>query len=247
MIVAVEGVDGAGKNTLVTAVEEELLAREVPVARVAFPRYGNSVHADLADAALHGRMGDLTGSVHGMATLFALDRAEVADELAELSADGYVVLLDRFTASNAAYSAARLAEDVDGPTVEWVRMLETGSLGVPVPDLQVLVDVEVDEAARRVTSRAADDPARVPDAYEADAALQQRTAEAYRALAAAAWGSPWEVVTNPPSADRDAVEARARDLVDVIVARRRAAEDADAHPDADAGTDDANAGTDADD
>lgn len=132
-----------------------------------------------------------------MATLFALDRAEVADELAELSADGYVVLLDRFTASNAAYSAARLAEDVDGPTVEWVRMLETGSLGVPVPDLQVLVDVEVDEAARRVTSRAADDPARVPDAYEADAALQQRTAEAYRALAAAAWGSPWEVVTNP--------------------------------------------------
>ena len=126
-------------------------------------------------------------------------------------------------------------------------MLETGSLGVPVPDLQVLVDVEVDEAARRVTSRAADDPARVPDAYEADAALQQRTAEAYRALAAAAWGSPWEVVTNPPSADRDAVEARARDLVDVIVARRRAAEDADAHPDADAGTDDANAGTDADD
>ena len=168
MIVAVEGVDGAGKNTLVTAVEEELLAREVPVARVAFPRYGNSVHADLADAALHGRMGDLTGSVHG--TLFALDRAEVADELAELSADGYVVLLDRFTASNAAYSAARLAEDVDGPTVEWVRMLETGSLGVPVPDLQVLVDVEVDEAARRVTSRAADDPARVPDAYEAAAA-----------------------------------------------------------------------------
>lgn len=54
-------------------------------------------------------------------------------------------------------------------------------------------------------------------------------------------------MTNPPSADRDAVEARARDLVDVIVARRRAAEDADAHPDADAGTDDANAGTDADD
>ena len=57
MIIAFEGVDGAGKNTLVSAVEAELLAREIPVARVGFPRYEQSVHAQLAQAALYGQMG----------------------------------------------------------------------------------------------------------------------------------------------------------------------------------------------
>lgn len=151
MIIAFEGVDGAGKNTLVTAVAKELESREVPVAKLGFPRYEHSVMAQLAQAALHKNMGDLTESINGMATLFALDRHEVAEELTELDAEGYVILLDRFTASNAAYSAARsvLREEQDGkpehselathPIVEWVAQLEFGTLGIPEPDHQVLV------------------------------------------------------------------------------------------------------------
>ena len=64
MIIAFEGIDGAGKNTVVTALEKELIAREVPVARLAFPRYEASVHAQLASAALHGEIRELTGRDH---------------------------------------------------------------------------------------------------------------------------------------------------------------------------------------
>ena len=39
------------------------------------------MHADLARDALHGRLGDLVDSVHGMAVLFALDRRAAADDL----------------------------------------------------------------------------------------------------------------------------------------------------------------------
>lgn len=60
--------------------------------------------------ALHGRMGDLTDSAYAMATLFALDRHFAIDDL---NAPG-VVLLDRYVASNAAYTAARLLDD-DAP------------------------------------------------------------------------------------------------------------------------------------
>lgn len=219
MIIAVEGIDGAGKNTVVTALESELISREIPVARLAFPRYETSVHAQLASSALHGGMGDLVDSVYGMATLFALDRSEVAGELAGFDEDGYVVLLDRWVASNAAYSAARLRQDaVSGSessgVVAWVEDLEFVQLGVPVPDLQVLVDVPDSVTAGRVTARASEDAARGVDAYEADGGLQARTLAAYRALASVQWNSPWLVLDN--SGDRTALDAQLFELADAV-------------------------------
>lgn len=235
MIIAFEGIDGAGKNTVVTALESELIAREIPVARLAFPRYENSVHAQLASAALHGEMGDLVDSIYGMATLFALDRGEVAEDLAEFDADGYVVLLDRWVASNAAYSAARLEQHTyldssdagDGgrdsgvsagnDAVAWIEALEFVQLGVPVPDLQVLVDIPDNVASHRVADRAAEHADRAPDAYEADGGLQARTLMAYRSLAERQWMSPWIHVDN--GGDRDALDAQIAELADCVEAR----------------------------
>ena len=215
MIIAFEGVDGAGKNTLVTAVEQELISREVAVAKLGFPRYEHSIPAQLAQSALHQKMGDLTESIHGMATLFALDRHDVADDLSELDGDGYVILLDRYTASNAAYSAARSAQRESAQrenaasessataanarlsehdVVNWVASLEFGMIGVPVPDLQVLVDVDAEVAAERAVKRELGDASRTRDAYETDDDLQQLTVRAYRELAQSNWRSPWHVV-----------------------------------------------------
>ncbi|MDN5581676.1 MAG: dTMP kinase [Corynebacterium sp.] len=219
MIIAFEGIDGAGKNTCVTALEAELLSREIPVAKLAFPRYEQSVHAQLASAALHGGMGDLVDSVHGMATLFALDRAEVAGELADFDDEGYVVLLDRYVASNAAYSAARLgvgeADVVDSEVVAWVDELEFDGLGAPVPDVQILVDVPDEVASGRVAGRAEQDADRAADAYERDGDLQSRTLAAYRALAAAQWRSPWWTLDN--SGDPADLQQAVSDLVDGLV------------------------------
>ncbi|MGJ0182390.1 dTMP kinase [Corynebacterium glyciniphilum] len=219
MIIAFEGIDGAGKNTCVSALEAELLSREIPVARLAFPRYEQSVHAQLASAALHGEMGDLVDSVHGMATLFALDRAEVGGDLADFDSDGYVVLLDRYVASNAAYSAARLgiaSQDVPASDiVRWVEDLEFTNLGTPVPDVQILVDVPDDVASGRVAERAEHDESRTADAYERDGGLQSRTLEAYRSLAAAQWRSPWWTLDN--SGEPAGLEAAVSDLVDAVI------------------------------
>ena len=211
MIIAFEGVDGAGKNTLVTAVEEELLAHEIPVARVGFPRYEESVHAQLAQAALYGQMGDLLDSIHGMATMFALDRAEIAEDLTSFSHDGYVVILDRFVASNAAYSAARLGDD---SAAGWVYDLEFGTLGTPLPDLQVLVDVDANVAQDRVAHRANEDANRVQDRYEADSQLQVDTVAAYRKLAQESWASEWLVMNFDHTAD---VKQCAQQVVDKII------------------------------
>lgn len=71
MLISIEGIDGAGKNTLVQRIKKEL---SVEVNVLGFPRYEESVHAQLAQDALYGKMGDLTDSAFAMATLFALDR-----------------------------------------------------------------------------------------------------------------------------------------------------------------------------
>ena len=58
--------------------------------------------------------------------------------------DGHdVVILDRYVASNAAYSAARLNQGADGEVVSWVGELEYGRFGLTEPDHQILLDVPV--------------------------------------------------------------------------------------------------------
>ena len=190
MLIVIEGLDGAGKRTLTEGLRTALEADGKTVTTLAFPRYGRSVHADLAAEALHGGHGDLTDSVYAMATLFALDRAGAADEIRALTDSHDVLILDRYVASNAAYSAARLHQRADGEVVAWVRDLEFGRFSLPAPDCQVLLDVPVELAARRAIGRAAADADRARDAYERDGGLQQRTGAVYAELAAAGWGGP---------------------------------------------------------
>ncbi|SQG64176.1 thymidylate kinase [Corynebacterium renale] len=197
MIIAVEGIDGAGKNTLVSAVSEAFQGVEV----VSFPQYGKNAPARLVQRALYGKMGDLTESVYGMATMFALDRHAAVDYLNQFAAGGArshdILLCDRYVASNAAYSMARLHDlDPNGAIATWTKDVEFTELGLPVPDLQVLLDTSPEVAAQRAQHREKLDARRTRDEYEKDAGLQDRTFAAYQVLAQNSWASPWLVTSS---------------------------------------------------
>jgi dTMP kinase len=194
VLIAIEGVDGAGKRTLAQGLREAFEAAGRSVATLAFPRYGQSVAADVAAEALHGQHGDLASSVYAMAMLFALDRAGGAETIRDLRRDHDVVILDRYVASNAAYSAARLRQQADGEVVGWVHDIEYHRLHLPAPDWQVLLRVSAELADQRARHRARHDARRARDAYERDTELQQRTGAVYAGLAAAGWGGRWLVV-----------------------------------------------------
>jgi dTMP kinase len=194
VLIAIEGVDGAGKRTLSKGLQQAFEADGRSVATLAFPRYGQSVTADIAHEALHGQHGDLASSVYAMAMLFALDRAGAVDQIRALCSHYDVVLLDRYVASNAAYSAARLRQDADGEVVGWVHQLEYQRLQLPVPDWQVLLGVSTELAGQRARQRAREDVSRSRDAYERDEELQHRTGAVYAGLAAAGFGGRWLVV-----------------------------------------------------
>ncbi|MEJ2871192.1 dTMP kinase [Actinomycetospora sp. OC33-EN08] len=215
VLVAVEGLDGAGKATLVAALRDAATRRGATVATIAFPRYDDDVHAALAGEALRGEHGDTGTSVHAMALLFALDRRAARDELAARRRDCDVVLVDRYVASNAAYGSARRHETI-GPFAAWVHATEIDRFALPVPDAQVLVRVPPEIAAQRVRDRAAADAHRDPDAFEADAELQGRCAAVYDALAREQWLAPWWVTDNRQTGEQ-ALTRTADDVLDAVL------------------------------
>ena len=203
MLISIEGIDGAGENTVTQRLRKEL-GCEVSV--MSFPRYEDSIHAQLAQQALYGKMGDLTDSAYGMATLFALDRFGAKEQLLVAAEDtSSLLILDRYVASNAAYSAARVGEE---SVVDWIYELEFERLGLPVPQLQIFLDTDVAVAGQRAVARAADDDCRTRDRYERDAGLQARTAAAYRRLAQQEWAGRWIA-----TADADMIIQSVKDLV----------------------------------
>lgn len=227
-LVVIEGLDGSGKATLATRLTERWRAAGRTVAAMSFPRYGRSIHADLVRDVLYGRLGDLADSVYGAALLFALDRRDAADEVRDLLRRNDIVLLDRYIASNAAYGAARLgardagtgAESVAGAGARdrvdpatafprWVRELEVGRFGIPVPDHQLLLATPAEVAAGRARGRAEAETARALDTFETDADLQRRTAAIYTRLAGARYLSAWTVLKPGPEGAVDLPDALA--------------------------------------
>jgi dTMP kinase len=202
-LIVVEGLDGAGKRTLSDRLIATLTSRGHSATRVAFPRYGQDVHADLVAEALRGEHGDAADSVYGMALLYALDRRDAAERLRVLASAHDVLLLDRYVASNAAYGAGRLHQGAGGEFVAWVRRLEIDRFGLPEPDGHLLLRVPVAVAAARAERREHAEPGRSRDAFESDGDLQRRCGAVYDDLAAADWLAPWRVVDGQMRLDFD--------------------------------------------
>lgn len=172
-LIAIEGIDGSGKTTLAYKLSKALNANYIP-----FPsRNPTAPVAHLVNSALYGD-GHLGNDPASMALIFALDRATRRQDL---EAPGPKVV-DRYVASSAAYTAARLGKDVDGG---WVGDIEFNKLHLPRPDLHILLNLPVEDAQRRLATRDK------LDIYEEDLTLQQRVADNYHAMARGNWCSPW--------------------------------------------------------
>jgi dTMP kinase len=160
-LIAVEGIDGAGKTTLVDG-----LARAMPEAVVL--REPGGVELSERIRALVKDPG-LDVDPRAEALLYAAARAQlVASRLSPLLESGRVVLLDRFVDSSLAYQGAGR-----GLGVEEIAAINAFATGGLVADLTLLVRVapEVGAARRdgndRMEQAGAAFFARVADAYDA--------------------------------------------------------------------------------
>jgi dTMP kinase len=166
VLITVEGLDGAGKTTLIAALARELEAlvlREPGGVEVS-----ERIRALLADPALEI-------DPRAEALLYAAARAQlVAERLRPLLAEGETVLLDRFVDSSLAYQGAGR-----GLGVAEIRALNEFGTGGLRPDRTLLLRIDPAAGLARISDRPADRLEREDGAFFA------AVAAAYDELAAA--------------------------------------------------------------
>ena len=139
-LVVVEGIDGAGKSTVLRRLAGQCAERGLACVSSGEPTRG-PWGMKLRQSMTEGRL-----SLDEELALFLKDRAEHVEQLIRPAlALGKVVLLDRYYLSTAAYQGARGAEPG--------RILEMNEAFAPQPDLVLLLDFDPAGGLARIRAR----------------------------------------------------------------------------------------------
>jgi dTMP kinase len=161
-LVAIEGIDAAGKRTQSLLLSSWLKHTQVNCKVMSFPDYttriGREIRAFLT--------GDRNYPKELKHILFAANRWEKEEAIRNILSTNGVLVVNRYTESNWAYGLA------NGLELDWLINLEKG---LPRTDLVILLDAPpIAVRSRRQRSQ---------DTYEADIRLQEEASSAYRRLA----------------------------------------------------------------
>jgi dTMP kinase len=183
-MIALEGVDGSGKGTQLDLLVRALQARELPICRISFPRYG-SFFGKLVGRYLNGEFGTLDAvDPHLSALLYAGDRLEAKAEIETALTAGKIILADRYVGSNMAHQTARVAPEKREEFIAWLKHLEYVLYGLPTEDVVIYLRVPFKEAYRLVGLKAARDYTKLTrDIQEADLNHLEQTGIVYDRLA----------------------------------------------------------------
>ena len=136
MLVAIEGIDRAGKTTQVARLSKHIaVASGRAVRTLSFPSCNTPTGKVIAE---HLRDGGC--SPHTMQFLNIANRYEFATEIDDLNRRGVVVICDRYILSGLAYAYAF------GLSVEFFRAIQEK---LPQPTLTVVIDMPADRAMKR--------------------------------------------------------------------------------------------------
>lgn len=161
MLVAIEGIDKAGKTTQINMLMEQL-SKQFRVGVFSFPDYSTNIGREIR-AFLYKKL-DYNPRVRCL--LFSANRWENKDRLEQLNRDNDILLLNRYYQSNIVYALA------DNIPLEWVEMLDRG---LPKEDLTIIIDIEEEVMRKRLDKKG--------DLFEEDIEKVKRVSRLYRELA----------------------------------------------------------------
>lgn len=192
-LIAIEGLDGSGKNTQSTMLANYLTERGFRVKSISFPNYGSG-GARPVEMYLSGEMGDHADSVNAYAAsmLFAVDRYSSfkTDWQSDAGRDDTVIIANRYTTANAYHQLAKLPDSEWEEFLTWLWDLEFTKLGLPAPDDVICLAMEPAASDRLVEKRCAEQSVK-KDIHEADGEYMKKC---HRAMYFAARRLGWKVI-----------------------------------------------------
>jgi dTMP kinase len=171
---AFEGLDGSGKSTLIQGLKTEFEKQGLAYIITREPG-GSSLGTEVRHM-LQRNDGEAPVP-RAEALLFQADRAQHVEKVIKPALhQNKWVLSDRFAASSLAFQAA--GRDIKSEEIEWLNRFSTAGLQ---PDLYVLLDLTVEESAKRMAGRGLE-----ADRFEREGKeFHQKVRDAYLRLAKA--------------------------------------------------------------
>jgi dTMP kinase len=183
--IVIDGTDGSGKGTQTTRLYERLVRDGRDAVLADFPRYG-APSAYFVERYLRGEYGALADSDAYRASVFyALDRFDASFDLRAALDRGAIVVSNRYVSANKGHQMAKLPDPEERRRfLTWLNAFEYGVLGIPKPDLTILLHVPADIGFDLIARK--DERAylqgRVRDIHEGDREHLRAAEEAYLSL-----------------------------------------------------------------
>jgi thymidylate kinase/thymidylate synthase ThyX len=182
LFLVIEGSDGSGKSTQYKLLQERLKAAGLSVKQIKFPRYEEDA-SYFVRKYLSGEYGTATELGPYIPSLFyALDRYDNGAQIKQWLAEGYVVLADRYIAANKAHQGQKIDDPATRTAYyQWLDQLEFEMLGIPKPDLNLVLTVPHETAIELIKKRG---DSQELDIHDADSEHLRRTTATYQELCA---------------------------------------------------------------
>ena len=184
VLIAIEGIDGAGKGTQAARLVQSLQERGLRADSLQFPRYAATTFGRSIADFLNGRFGALD-QVHPQlaSVLYAGDRFESRELLLQLVEANDVLVLDRYVGSNLAHQAAKLSGTERTELMEWIELVEYDVFRLPRPQLTIVIDMSSQMSRELVARKGTRDyTQQQADLHESDLPYLEKVRRCYLAL-----------------------------------------------------------------
>ena len=162
LIIAIEGLDQAGKKTQAEMLVKALRKLKLKTTIFSFPDYSTVIGKEIKRY-LYGKRKFSPEIIH---FLYAANRHEKLDEIKKSSSKNSVLVMNRYYQSNLVYGIA------NGLKEKWLQELEAG---LPKADLVIVLDTSQSVSFSRKKSRR--------DKFEKDKKFSKKISQIYRRLA----------------------------------------------------------------
>ncbi len=142
-LAVIEGIDGSGKSTQISMLQEYLNGKKILFKYLHFPRTDSPVWGELIARFLRGEFGKNDQvNPYLVALIYAGDRKDAAHIINQWLKEKMLVIVDRYVFSNIAYQCAKLVDENEKKVLkDWILNFEYNYNDIPKPDINVFLDV----------------------------------------------------------------------------------------------------------
>ncbi len=197
LLIAIEGIDGVGKNTQATLLAKALKEEFGDCGFFSFPRYETPTGRRVREY-LDGKHDTL--NLLSRAKLYSDDRLAAREEILDLLYRGRNVVCDRYVASNLAFQVAIAQLEMPDTDYayrvrDYIQGLEYSVNMLPIPDITFVLNVDVATSEKMVAERYKN-TSTLKDKHEANTKLLELSHQIYRKMTSDAPETYLEIICN---------------------------------------------------